>query len=83
MEEKVKKSPGGGELVFLPWQLSLTTFLEQLIMRLGELACPRGPRLDQSVWCPLPPLPTHPPTTPEITQSLPKVDMAMKLPRTA
>lgn len=61
MEEKVKKSPRGGERVFLPWQSSLAALLEQLIMRLGELACPRRPRLDQSVWRPLPPLPTHSP----------------------
>lgn len=66
---------GGGSSPALA--TSAAALLEQLIMRLGELACPRRPRLDQSV-SPLPLLPTLTPTT-KITRKSLKVAMAMKL----
>ena len=80
MGEKVKKLPGGGELVFLPWQPSLATLLEQLLMRLEEAGLsPRGHTLICLSGTPSLPCPLTPTTKPKIAQSLFKVAVAMKL----
>lgn len=80
MGEKAKKLPGGGELVFLPWQLSLATLLEQLLMRLEEAGLSsRGHTLICLSGTPSLPCPLTPTTKPKMAHSLAKVAVQMKL----
>lgn len=80
MGEKAKNLPGGGELVFLPWQPSLGTLLEQLLMRLEEAGLSSwGHTLICLSGTPSLPCPLTPTTKPKMAHSLAKVAVAMKL----